>query len=143
MPQNTSSGGPHIPSERETTLLTPFEEILFKSWARKSGIGDLDGDSHYDYRGFWKANGPVDYRWGQDHLPDTYKQHGHPTFSTESKYSRGNWDGGRWLGDVYIPQLATSRVPADDQFGDQLGSSLEELLIQREMDNTDAPYAPK
>lgn len=143
MPQTPTADAPHIPTERETTRLSPFEEVLFKAWATKSGIEDLDSEGKYDYRGFWKDNGPVNYRWGQDHLPDTYKQHGHPTFSVESKYSKGSYDGGRWIGDIYTPQLATSRVPVDDDQIEQLSSSLEELLLQREMGNDDAPYTPK
>jgi len=89
----------------ETTHLSPLEEVLFQRWAANSGIGDMGNpDSHYDYRGFYKDNGPVKYQWGKDHLPDTYKQHGHPTFSQESKYSAGPKDGGYWLGEQYIPQ---------------------------------------
>jgi hypothetical protein len=55
-------------------------------------------------RGYWQENkgpnrmaghGPIQIEGA--HGPDTYKQHGHPTFSTESKYSRGKWDGGTWI----------------------------------------------
>lgn len=86
----------------EVTKLSPIEEVFFQLWAHKSGIKDLD-NGKYDYRGFYKENGPVDYQWGVDHLPDTYKQHGHPTFSTESKYSKGPHDGGTWVGPPPAP----------------------------------------
>lgn len=90
------------PQQPEVTKLSPIEEVFFQLWAHKSGIKDLD-NGKYDYRGFYKENGPVDYQWGVDHLPDTYKQHGHPTFSTESKYSKGPHDGGIWVGPPPAP----------------------------------------
>lgn len=93
----------------ERTALTPADELTFQLWARRNGIRDVDHpQSFYDYRGYWKsvaskggdqrqtyADGP--------HFPDTYKQHGHPTFSVESQYSAGPWDGGRWRGESYVP----------------------------------------
>lgn len=93
----------------ERTSLTPQEEIAFRLWAMQQGITDVDSpQSRYDYRGYWKtiasqggdqtkqyADGP--------HYPDTYKQHGHPTFSVESQYSKGPWDGGRWAGEDFVP----------------------------------------
>ena len=82
----------------EVTKLSPVDEAFFRMWAQKSGINDLDNNKgKYDYRGYWKAFGPTDYKWGVDHLPDTWKQHGHPTFSQESVYSKGPFDGGMWL----------------------------------------------
>lgn len=82
----------------ENTSLTPEEEAKFQAWVKQSGIQDLNSpEAAYDYRGFFKANGPVPYKWGVDHLPDTFKQHGHETFSQESKYSKGPSDGGKWL----------------------------------------------
>lgn len=90
----------------ETTRLSPLEEVLFNSWAKKSKIKDLDNQkSKYDYRGFWKQNGPVRYEWGLDHLPDTWKQHGHETFSNESVYSKNASDGGMWDGETFIPEM--------------------------------------
>lgn len=144
MPQSSPNGqAPFIPQEKETTQLSPLEEVLFKAWMKKIGAKDLDApDSFYDYRGYWKDNGPSHIRAGVDHFPDTYKQHGHPTFSNESKYSRGSWDGGRWIGDAYVPQLAHSEHPIDDG-GRQMASSLQELMVQRAMGNEEAPYTPK
>lgn len=102
MPKNVGS---------EFTHLSPLEEVLFQRWLVQSGIQDLGKpDSHYDYRGYFKKNGPTPYTWGQDHLPDTFKQHGHHTFSQESQYSQGPHDGGIWIGqdadgnDVFLPQ---------------------------------------
>lgn len=91
----------------ETTSLTPQDEARFKAWANRNRISDVDAaDSHYDYRGYWKENGDKSVRFGVDHFPDTYKQHGHPTFSVESKYSKGSNDGGRWDGERFIPPTA-------------------------------------
>lgn len=102
----------------ETTKLEPLVELLFKRWADQQGVQDVDSpQSRYDYRGFWKETGgaPIEpgmfpsHGNGQQlprhaHFPDTYKQHGHPTFSTESQYSRGLQDGGRWLtDDILMP----------------------------------------
>jgi hypothetical protein len=100
----------HAPSS-ETTRLTPPQEAQFQAWAQANQIGDAnDPRSFYDYRGYWKdvaSKGgdqtEINASDGQLHFPDTYKQHGHPTFSVESKYSRGLQDGGRWLpGDVLV-----------------------------------------
>jgi hypothetical protein len=94
----------------EVTQLTPAEETAFRAWVERNGITDLDHpDSHYDYRGFWKATGGAPRAPGlmtsrgtvgpPGHFPDTFKQHGHPTFSQESQYSRGPRDGGMWVGE--------------------------------------------
>ena len=89
----------------ETTPLSPREEASFRMWALQNGITDVDHkDSKYDYRGYWKETRGAPIRFGVDHFTDTYKQHGHPTFSVESKYSRGLQDGGQWLTeDVLMP----------------------------------------
>jgi hypothetical protein len=82
----------------ERTRLTPSEELMFRFWAQQNRITDVDQPgSHYDYRGYWKEFGSAPIVFGEDHFTDTYKQHGHPTFSAESKYSRGIHDGGQWL----------------------------------------------
>jgi hypothetical protein len=95
----------------ETTLLSPAEEAQFQQWARANQIADAnDPRSYYDYRGYWKAiasqggnQTEINAGDGRLHFTDTYKQHGHPTFSVESQYSRGLQDGGQWLpGDVLI-----------------------------------------
>lgn len=63
---------------------------------------DLDHpDSHYDYRGAFLAG--LGRGASTGHFPDTFKQHGHPTFSVESKYSAGPGDGGSWRGDTFVP----------------------------------------
>lgn len=104
------------PSER--TPLTPDQARAFYRWVVEAGITDLDHpESHYDYRGYWKdiARRGQDQRQvnAQDqqlHFPDTYKQHGHPTFSQESQYSRGRWDGGRWIGETLVgPPMPSHR----------------------------------
>lgn len=105
----------------ETTTLTPAEERAFRRWVTANRIMDLDHpDSRYDYRGFWKATRGQPHPPGdEEHFPDTFKQHGHPTFSQESQYSRGSWDGGLWLPtapgtpDAFLaqPRMAVSHTP--------------------------------
>ena len=88
---------------QEVTPLSPAEETQFRQWVATNGITDLDHpDSHYDYRGFWKQTKGAPHKKG-DHYPDTFKQHGHPTFSVESQYSKGPGDGGTWKGDTFVP----------------------------------------
>lgn len=100
----------------ETTPLSPADESAFQQWARMNQIHDVDlPQSRYDYRGFWKSTQGAPHPPGsEEHFPDTFKQHGHPTFSVESQYSGGAFDGGRWLPkDKFIPPgadlLSTSR----------------------------------
>lgn len=100
------------PAGQEVTALSPKEETAFQNWVKSNGITDADNpDAHYDYRGFWKDTDGAPHKQG-DHFPDTFKQHGHPTFSVESKYSKGATDGGRWQGDTFTPPA--SAAPASD-----------------------------
>jgi hypothetical protein len=99
-------------SGRDTTRLTPDEERAFQQWTVTNRITDVDHpESRYDYRGYWKSTGgaPVEpgmfvsHGAGQQlprraHFTDVFKQHGHPTFSQESQYSRGPSEGGMWIG---------------------------------------------
>jgi hypothetical protein len=102
-----SGRGSRLPAPRATeiTRLEPREEDSFRQWANASQIADVDApDSYYDYRGLYRElkGKPVPVT-ADRHFPDTYKQHGHPTFSRESKYSAGPGDGGVWQGDKYLP----------------------------------------
>lgn len=108
------------------TQLSPLEQQMFQKWVEANNIQDLDHpDSHYDYRGFWKANPNFVHGEGQ-HFVDTFKTPGHPTFSNESEYATPQNFGGRWAeGDTYIPQAATSRQSVDPN---QLGNSVAELV---------------
>ena len=103
--------------QSETTMLSPIEEALFKAWGKANQIEDVDApESFYDYRGFFKAtNGAVHPPGSTEHFPDTFKQHGHPTFSIESIYSKGAHDGGMWHGENFIPEMkpAVSHEPED------------------------------
>lgn len=99
----------------EVTALSKDDEQRFQTWAKNKKITDVDHpDSHYDYRGYWKEHAADSHEAGQ-HFPDTYKQHGHPTFSVESQYSTGPTDGGRWAGETYIPQGQTPPPPKPPQ----------------------------
>lgn len=90
----------------DTTPLPPELETAFRAWAKANAIRDVDHpDSHYDYRGFWLSTLGAPHPSGaEQHFPDTFKQHGHPTFSQESQYSTGPSDGGLWIGDTFMPQ---------------------------------------
>jgi hypothetical protein len=90
----------------ETTELSPKDEPAFQQWILDNQIQDLDHpQSYYDYRGLFLMD-----RNSQSspelHFPDLFKQHGHPTFSEESVYSKGPGDGGTWGGpdgETFIP----------------------------------------
>jgi hypothetical protein len=117
----------------ETTALAPDQEAAFQQWAQASGIGDVDHpDSHYDYRGLFLAvHGQPIPMSADRHFPDTFKQHGHPTFSVESQYSTGPYDGGTWNGEEFVPPpvMARSRTgalypqgPPSQGVGDVIGA---------------------
>ncbi len=103
----------------ETTNLNPDEMGRFKSWANQYNIKDVTPEgniypgSHYDMPGYFKENqGPLGLGPAHVpgvHFPDTYKQHGHPTFSGESQYARPG-EGGMWVGDTLMqqPRMAIS-----------------------------------
>src|SRR3990167_9093606 len=122
----------------ERTVLSPAEEMAFQRWARTQGITDVDApESRYDYRGYWRdvASKGGDQRKSYDdgpHFPDTYKQQGHPSFSVESQYSAGPFDGGRWLGEAFVPPgadaMTTSRRSADPEFLKQAMMALAKFL---------------
>lgn len=95
----------------EITRLSPEDEKRFQRWIAANRIPDLDHpDSHYDYRGYWKKYGDKPVRFGVDHFTDEYKQHGHPTFSVESNYSRGLQDGGQWIDNTLVAPPMPSHV---------------------------------
>lgn len=102
---------PESSHAEERTDLSADDEAQFQQWTSDNNLSDVDHpDSHYDYRGFWKeTNGAPHPPGAQMHFPDTYKTHGHPTFSVESKYSKGPQDGGRWEGDNFIFQAANEK----------------------------------
>ncbi len=94
----------------EVTPIPAGQEPAFEQWLRRNNVRDLDHpDSHYDYRGAFLAGLGRGGETG--HFPDTFKQHGHPTFSVESRYSKGPGDGGSWDGERFMPGKPMS---ADD-----------------------------
>lgn len=98
------------PARKEVTDLPPQREPEFAEWAHRYRVTDLDHpDSHYDYRGAFLAGATPD---AAGHWPDTWKQHGEPTFSVESKYSTGPDDGGRWQDGKFV-KPGTPRPPVD------------------------------
>ena len=101
---------------------TGDEEKAFRDWYdRYSRSQDLDPnpdakEHYYDYSTYWKNRTPEqkndEWKLG-NHLPDTYKMPGHPTFSTGSIYSTRKTPGGTWkkvgLGPVYDEQFVDSK----------------------------------
>jgi hypothetical protein len=53
----------------------------------------------------------------KNHLPDTYKKPGHPSFSIESKYYKPGMKSGYWIGEKYIPLEEGQLPPKDYQSG--------------------------
>lgn len=103
-----------VTKKQERTDLSPLEEPRFRAWARQSNVTDVDApDSYYDYRGLYKELGGKPVPISPDrHFPDTYKTHGHPTFSIESQYSTGPDDGGSWQGETYVPAGTKPKIPS-------------------------------
>ena len=101
---------------------TGDEEKAFRDWYdRYARSQDLDPnpdakEHYYDYRAYWKNRTEQqkndEWKLG-NHLPDTYKKPGHPTFSTESIYSTRKTPGGTWkkvgLGPVYDEQFVAPK----------------------------------
>ena len=98
----------------ETTTIPHAREPEFRAWAQRNRITDLDNpESHYDYRGAFLAG--VN-RGENGHWPDTFKQHGHPTFSVESRYATpGDPSAGSWAGDTYTPPRKGNRFLTEGQ----------------------------
>ena len=78
-------------------------EAAYTTW-KKSLPKNLQNESDYDLRGFYKKYGEKAIEEGQ-HLTDEFKKPNHPTFSKESKYyKKGLW-AGEWddKGNFHIP----------------------------------------
>ena len=78
-------------------------EAAYTTW-KKSLPKNLQNESDYDLRGFYKKYGEKAIEEGQ-HLTDEFKKPNHPTFSKESKYyKKGLW-AGEWddKGNFNIP----------------------------------------
>lgn len=87
------------------SLFTPEMEQNFQSWyaerAKNMGLNPNPDDPRhfYDTRGAWLKG----HRSTTEHLPDTYKLPGHPSFSDQSIYYRPGMKAGRWEGGKHIP----------------------------------------
>jgi hypothetical protein len=94
----------------ETTKLKPEDESEFREWINKNQIRDLDDPrSYYDYRGLFLMDRDS-ISSPELHFPDLFKQHGHPTFSEESVYSKRPGDGGIWDGETFIPSQQPRQI---------------------------------
>lgn len=109
-----------VQTQSEITPIPKEREAEFREWVRTHNIKDLDHpNSHYDYRGAFLARVEPD---AQGHWPDTFKQHGHESFTVESQYSKGPQDGGHWEGEgpnakfvatPLTPSSSTGPAPQD------------------------------
>lgn len=97
--QTAAEHSPRIPFGEFDTVLSPGREAQFQQWISQQPIPPEDDGRDYDYRGAFVAGIRPD---GRGHWPDTFKKPAHPTFSVESKYSRGR-SAGRWEGEKFIP----------------------------------------
>ena len=71
------------------TRLDKQDEANFNKWAagQKAKYGrDIHRDKDYDWRGWYKKNGPKDLGGKGVHVRDTFKKPSHTTFSEESIY---------------------------------------------------------
>ena len=98
----TWPGIPRSRREAETTVVPAGLQPQFLRWLVRNKVEDLDApDSFYDYRGAFLAGINRDRK--TQHWPDTFKQHGHPTFSVESMYAfPDDPEAGHWDGETYI-----------------------------------------
>lgn len=136
--------------------LTGDEEKAFRDWYdRYSRSQNLDPnpdakEHYYDYRTYWKNRTEQqkndEWKLG-NHLPDTYKMPGHPTFSTESIYSTRKTPGGTWkqvgLGPVYDEQFVdskyTRRLKKYNNVSFALGGEDDKFAVR---DNTRTKFVP-
>lgn len=93
----------------ETSRIHESQIPAFEAFVKRYKIKDLDHpSSFYDYRGAFLAGAKPDK---SGHWPDTFKQHGHPTFSVESRYAfPGDPEAGTWKGNTYIPNPRAAEV---------------------------------
>ncbi|MCK5788524.1 MAG: hypothetical protein KAH32_05975 [Chlamydiia bacterium] len=94
------------------------DDMIFNDWysayASKRDLDpNPDADEHYyDYKAYWKDNQKelsknIDI---EEHLPDTYKKPGHPTFSDQSLYSNEKTPGGHWEGNKFTHSKFTEQT---------------------------------
>ena len=98
-------------SGKFNTELSPREEQEFTRWIELASLKkqrDVGRDLEtYDLRGLWKHGGSAKDEFAMgSHAPDTYKKPNHPTFSKESIYSVGEYEGGDWISETeFAPSL--------------------------------------
>lgn len=108
---------------QETSTVPPEREAEFRQWMARNGVTaeELNApELRFDYRGAFLAGQERDPVGG--HFPDTFKQHGHETFSDESRYATpDDPEAGSWDGETYIlpvtrggpPRVRQSLTPQD------------------------------
>ncbi len=96
------------PAFKFNTPLKGDEEDAFQQWAIDNGrTQDLND---YDMRDWWKENKDKPAPAEGQHFTDKFKKPNHPTFSTESQYSKGATVGGTWGGTDDKPTFTPSKT---------------------------------
>ena len=98
-------------TENFNTQLTPEEEAAFIEWAKErskaQGRDVLMDLGSYDMRGLFKegvlGGNKELYDEATGHSSDKFKKPFHPTFSNESIYSTGEYEGGKWADNSFTP----------------------------------------
>lgn len=85
---SSSSSAGDLTDQFNTPLNQDEQAAYDKKFSKKDSYD-------YDMQGWFKANPNVEMSEGQ-HFPDTFKKPNHPTFSSESKYHGGEYEGGQW-----------------------------------------------
>lgn len=100
-----------LSTQPEISFVPPSRRKEFEAWLQRNRITDLDHpQSFYDYRGAFLAG---INKGSNGHWPDTFKQHGHPTFSDESRYATpGDPAAGHWSGQSYMRSSSVSSPAA-------------------------------
>lgn len=103
----------------QQTSLTPDAEGKYQLW--KSTLPPrLQFEGDYDLRGFFQKNPNFSVNTPGEHMTDEFKLPNHPTFSNESRYYNEKTQhlGGRWYGDVYIPNDPRFKQRVDESVPD-------------------------
>lgn len=101
------------------TQLSPEAKKKYRKWMQDIGhtkekgmaVDDESNGTDYDYRGWFLKNG-AQLKAKGEHFNDEFKKPNHPSFSTESKYSKLGtaMQGGVWQGDKFTPSTLNMLV---------------------------------
>jgi len=115
-------------THRFNTPLTEQEQTQFDQKFSK-------GDKYdYDMQGWFKLNQDKMMGEGQ-HFPDTFKKPNHPTFSDESIYHGGEYQGGKWGNedgkDTFTPGDTNMNLHGRDRLQDYFKSTEPDVILKQ------------